>query len=163
MAVNLLGYLDAGAEVSGTDISADWGATVDGDPYLIFHEGVDESNWVIKTFLPANYASGLTVLLVAGQAGANGGDVVFEFYIDRVVTNGAALATRSWDAANSVTVTMPNVEDESEPIEKACTNDDSIQAGDVVYIKIRRNTQAAGDTAADKTRVYFIVLSYTTS
>ncbi len=162
-----MGTLYMGVTTSGYDDAADsqaaWGAMADGDTYFDFLPGVD-SNIVLKCVprVPADYSS-LAIECVGAMDDANGGDVVFEVYVDTQAANGGALGNRSWAAANAETVTMPSAADQNEPLNDVLVNDDSPVEHDILYIKLRRKGTDGSDNASDKLRVHHVVPIITTS
>lgn len=124
---------------------------INGGWYVAFPDGADEyaavSAW---QRVPQNYAGGALTANIGFITGATTGDVVFEVYVF-AITSGDAVdldSTTSYDAVNSATIAVPATAGYAQVSSITLTNKDSIAAGDIVRILVRRDSDHASDTAA---------------
>lgn len=126
---------------------------------LVFPDGADEYAAVTRAVaMPQQYAAGALTALIGYISGATTGDIVWEVYVE-AVTDGDATdldSTTSFDTVNTATVTVPGTAGHLDVASITLTNKDSVAAGDLVRFLLRRDSDAAGDTAAADARVMWL-------
>ena len=130
---------------------------------LLFDASTDEI--IHKRFrLPTDYSSGATLKLQFSMASATSGNVVWAAEVWAITPADAADSdTTSYDTANSVTEAVPGTAGYLDEASITLTNADSMAAGDLVTIRIRRDADNASDTAAGDAELRAISLEYTTA
>ena len=140
-----------GAETKTTTFPAP-GRTSDASgarPYLAFDAGTDEAAY-FTIFCPQGFTSPFTVIHTYAMASATSGNVIMDTTIE-AITDGDATDTdagESLDTANTSGATaVPGTAGYIDQLSIACSNGDSVAAGDYVRIRVRRVGSNGSDTA----------------
>jgi hypothetical protein len=106
---------------------------------LFSSTATSQADWQFR--LPTDYSTGLTAKIQYSMATATSGTVIFNVYIMAVSGGDAAdIDTNSFDSANAGTETVPGVAGRMSEISIALSNVDSVSAGDLVVVRLERNT-----------------------
>lgn len=132
-------------------------------PQLLFDPATNEHCFF--TFrMPADYASGLALKLLWGVNSASAANVVWEGRINAVTPADADTPNEhAFAAANSAT-TAVNTTEARRLIETpiTLTNADSVAAGDLVTLMVKRDAASGSDTCAVDAELSAVSLEYTT-
>lgn len=129
-------------------------ATLDirnGHRVLDFDDATDEAA-VFKAVLPRNYAGGgLTVYLHYAMTNATSGDVVLTAAFERIGDGQQDIDSDGFASAQTATVTVPGTSGHVDIAAITFTDGaqiDSLAVGEAFRLKITRDANAGGDTAA---------------
>ena len=129
---------------------------VDGQsrPYLGFDATTAEScNWTLVA--PQGLTGTLTAIVTYRMTSATTGGVAFSAAVE-AITDGDTVDTdsaSSFDTSNVNTATVPGTAGHIDQISITLTNADSIAAGDLVRLKLTRETANGSDTATGDAEV----------
>lgn len=147
--------------------SAAVGAAIDagdGNWRVLFDDTVDEA--VVYGFrMPQDYASGAVIKLQYSMTSGSADQVEWEVAV-MAVTDGQAvdIGTASFDTVNVAVVTVPGTAGYLDEASITLTNDDSVAAGDFVYIYISTDSDdGTNDDATGDRELVQLTLEYTTS
>ena len=133
-------------------------------PRLLFDDSTDEI--IHRTFrMPSNYASAPVLKLQYSMTSATTLEVVIACEV-MATTDGESQAVDSdgYDTINvSGEITVPGTAGHMDEISLALTNADSVAAGDLVFLRIRREGALAGDDASGDMEWLALSLEYTTT
>lgn len=135
----------------------------DGMWKLLFDDSQTESClWQFR--LPDNYASDPILTLTYAMASATSGKIDLEADI-MAVSDGDAqdINSASFDTINEIVggTTVPGTAGNIDQIDIILTNNDSIQAEDLVIIRLHRDHDDADDTATGDVEILTATLKYT--
>ncbi len=135
----------------------------DGMWKLLFDDSQTESClWQFR--LPDNYASDLILTLTYAMASATSGKIDLEVDVMKVRKGDSQdIDSASFDTINEITggTTVPATAGFIDEIDITLANNDSIQAGDLIIIRLHRDHDDADDTATGDVEVLTSTLKYT--
>lgn len=123
----------------------------------------EQVSWTRR--VPANFASGPTIVVQFKMASATAGVVVFEARVAAVTPGDSTdVDAKALGAANSVTTaTVPGTAGYLAEVQITLTNADSMAAGDFVIFYLARDGANGSDTATGDCEVTSITFLYTTT
>lgn len=134
-----------------------------GRPAMAF-DATDEEAMVSAEFvMPGQYAGGtLTADILFAMASDNTNDIALDVYVEAKTPDTDTLdmeTATGWDTVNSATVSLSG-STAGDPLKLSVTltNKDSVAAGDLVRIGIRRDTDSGDDDASGDLYVYSVDL-----
>ncbi len=152
------------AKIGGAFITA--GAGIDGGsgPWkLLFDASVTESGlWQFK--MPGDYASNPVLKLQYAMASATVGKVDLE--VDcMAVADGEDIDSASFDSINEISggTTVPGTAGFLDTISIPLTNNDSVAANELFFVRAHRDHDDADDTATGDLELVSATLEYTTT
>ena len=141
----------SGITAAGSETNESSGAAVDGNkpviPIMTFIGTADRSRQWIRRW-PRGYGVSATVVGSGYMTGANTDDeAVINFYLAAVSDTDTSRTAKVYDAANVLTVTVPDAIGTEFAFSLALTNVDGVVANDWVNICMMRDGDAGNDTA----------------
>ena len=150
---------DNDAQLVAGDVAA--GATnLIGRPAWSFDDAAEEAIVSCEFEVPSTYTGSgtLKVIVFCAMATATSGGVVWDIFVE-AVTAGDTLdleAAYSWDSANSGTTTAAGTAGDLFATTITLTNKDSMAAGDLIRIGVRRDTDNGSDTMSGDAYIFGI-------
>ena len=173
MAHTSLLSISASAFVGDVDanlIAGDGAATPEvhnGRPAMAFDDTSEEAMLSAEFIMPGQYAAGtLTVDILFAMASDNTNDIALDVSVEAKTPGTDTLdmtSADSWDTKNAGTVSLSG-STAGDPLKLSVTltNKDSVAAGDVVRIGIRRDCDSANDDATGDLYIYSVDIWETT-
>jgi hypothetical protein len=117
--------------------------------------------------MPANYSSGLTMIVFYKMTSATSGTVRFESFVQAVTPGDSQdVDADAFASSNSNGGTVPGTAGYMTTISITLTNADSVAAGDFVTVRLSRDADASSggtDSATGDCEVIGVMLQYTTT
>lgn len=130
---------------------------------LAFDAGTDEITY-FSFPMPDDYSSTPVLKINYAATSATSGDVVWACQVMAVSSGDSQdVDTASYAAINSATDTVPGTAGHLKSASISITNNDSLAAGDHVFLKLFRDADNASDTAAGDIELISARLEYTTA
>ncbi len=145
------GFITSGARIDAGD----------GNWRLLFDTASTESGlWQFR--MPSTYSSAPIAKLQYSMVSATSGKVDWEVDV-QAVADGEAVITASFDTTNEVSggTTVPGTAGLLDSISIALSNDDSVAAGELVYIRVNRDHDDADDTATGDAELVGLTIEWT--
>jgi hypothetical protein len=140
-------------------------ATAPGVYFLQLAFDAASEEWVtFQLRMPADYASGPTLVVSYKMTTATSGAVVWDGRIAAVSTGDAtSVNAKAFGSANATTSTVPGTVGYMVDASITLTNNDSLTAGDFVVVRVARAAADVGDTATGDAELVSVALNYTTT
>jgi hypothetical protein len=134
-----------------------------GRPCLAFDDTAEEAAVSVEFEMPTQYSgSGLSATIhFAAGSDMDPAVVAVDVFVEAKTPNADTLdmvAESSWAAVNAGTKSLGTDNGDPISLDIALTNADSVAAGDLVRIGIRRDTDSASDDAVGDMFVYSVTL-----
>lgn len=132
-----------------------------GRPAMAFDDTAEEAVVSAEFVMPGQYAGGtLAADIIFAMASDNTNDIALDVYVEAKTPDADTLDMQtadSWDTVNSGTVSVSG-STAGDPLKLSVTltNKDSVAAGDLVRVGIRRDTDHANDDASGDLFLYSV-------
>ena len=165
MAITLLQW-DAGSldgdtvPVTSGDLPAYYDS-INGRLVLVFPDGTDEHAAVGRAVeMPQAYAVSTLTAKIGYITGATANEVIWEVYVEAITAGDThdLDSSTTFDAVNTTTDTVPATAGYLKVASVTLTNKDSVAAGDMVRILLRRDSDHANDDAAASAYVLWVAI-----
>lgn len=152
---------DTGAQLVAGDVAAG-AVNLVGRPAWSFDDTAEEAIVSAEFEMPSTYTGSgtLKAIVFCAMATATTGGVVWDVLVE-AVTAGDTLdmeAASSWDSVNSATTTAGGTAGDLFATTVTLSNKDSVAAGDLVRIGVRRDCDSGSDTMTGDAYVFAISL-----
>jgi hypothetical protein len=146
--------------VTAGDLPATYDS-INGRLFLVFPDGTDETAAVGRALeMPQSYAASTLTAKIGYITGATANEVIWEVYVEAVTPADAVDldSATSFDSVNTTTDTVPATAGHLKVASVTLTNKDSVAAGDMVRILLRRDSDHANDDAAASAYVLWVAI-----